>query len=476
MHMKIKVHEKFIVAELRKICTFKFSIVACIVFSLVLLLTWTLSSVSIYAQTVTDPNLVVEPFAEGLVNATSMAFLDSHNILVLERDGSVRLVSDGELQSESILELPVNSSHVERGLLGITILNSTKLNSSGDRTGENIGMLNLSTVSNIHNYFSQTNNETSVQKNNTPTVFLYFTEIVSNTVLTNDSKTLEDDNLRNRVYKYDWNNETKTLENPALIMDLPALPGPNHNAGKLMIGPDNFLYGMIGDLLVHKGQVQNFRDGPPADNTSMIFRVNSSDGTMPASGNPFTKDPNDPLSKYYAYGVRNSFGLASDPITGSVWITENGESSYDEINRIEPGFNGGWKSISGPMAASNKTEADLVNFEGSHYSDPVLSWLRPVGLTDLEFFNSPILGDSYANNIFVGDYNHGNLYYFELNSNRTNFVLPSIPDMIIDTEDEKSSIIFGKGFGSITDIVTGPDDGYMYILTYKGVIYRILPV
>ena len=48
-----------------------------------------------------------------------------------------------------------------------------------------------------------------------------------------------------------------------------------------------------------------------------------------------------PLNLYYAYGVRNSFGINFDPITGNLWHTENGPGEGDEINFVESGFNSG---------------------------------------------------------------------------------------------------------------------------------------
>jgi hypothetical protein len=59
-----------------------------------------------------------------------------------------------------------------------------------------------------------------------------------------------------------WNGQS--LVNPTLILDLPAEPGPNHDGGKIAIGPDGYLYAVIGDLN-HDGQLQNFPDGPPPD-------------------------------------------------------------------------------------------------------------------------------------------------------------------------------------------------------------------
>ena len=382
------------------------------------------------AQSVNDPSLNVESFVEGLNSPTSMAFLDSNNIMILEKDGLVRLVSNGQLQPQPVLEIPVDSQS-ERGLLGIAVEQNTRSDNS------------------------------SIQNGDAKNIFLYYTEPGD-----------VGGELKNRVYKYTWNGQT--LENPTLILDLPAIPGPNHDGGKLMIGPDNYLYGLIGDLN-HDGMLQNFPDGPGPDDTGIIFRINPIDGTV-APDNPFSTDPSDPLSKYFAYGVRNSFGLTFDPVTKTIWDTENGPASNDEINIVKPGFNSGWQTIMGPVISSGNTEDDLVNFEGSHYADPILTWLDPPALTDIEFLNSTSLGEAYSNNVFVGDNNNGNLYYFEMNPERNGFIVDTVPDLVVDNEEEQSSITFGSGFGSITDLVTGPDDGFLYILSHdNGIIYRITP-
>jgi aldose sugar dehydrogenase len=390
-----------------------------------------------YAQpTINDPNLSAEAVVAGLSFPTSMAFLDESNILILEKEGSVRLVSNGVLQDTPVLQIPVNSQN-ERGLLGVEIVNESNITAG---TAPNGGSLQS-------------------------TVFLYFTEEGG-----------EDGELRNRVYKYQWNGQS--LVNPTLILDLPAGPGTNHQGGKLIVGPDGYLYAIIGELQ-REGQLQNIQGGPNPDDSGVIFRVNPQDGSA-AGDNPFQGDP---LNRYFAYGVRNSFGLAFDPITGILWDTENGEESYDEINIVNPGFNSGWKAVMGPISAAGISENNLVQFPGSNYADPVFSWLESFGITDIEFLNSQELGQRYANNIFVGDITQGNLYFFEVNENRNglNFNTqshPGLSDLVADTDDESSSIMLGTGFTGITDIETGPD-GFLYVLTHDretgdGNLYRIV--
>jgi glucose/arabinose dehydrogenase len=375
---------------------------------------------TIYAQpSVSDTGLNIEAAIDGLSSPTSMVFLDNNNILVLEKEGSVRLVSDGVLREEPVLQIPVNTES-ERGVLGVA--------------------------------FDKDSNS----------VFLYYTEA---------------DPLRNRIYKYQWNGQS--LVNPTLLLDLPGEPGPNHDGGKIVIGPDGYLYAVIGDLN-HDGQLQNFPDGPPPDDTSVILRVNLEDGSA-APDNPFANSGDDALSKYYAYGIRNSFGMDFDPVTGNLWDTENGPASYDETNLVRPGFNSGWQTVMGPISLSGDTEEDLVNFPGSHYADPLFSWAEPPAVTDIEFLDSSNLGDRYANNIFVGDINNGNLYFFGINENRNAIQLDAaqqesgLSDLVVDNGEELSAITFGSGFGGITDIETGPD-GFLYVLSYDdGIIYRISP-
>jgi len=384
------------------------------------------------APSVSDKKLKIQTVAKGLSSPTSIAFIDSKNVLVLEKTtGNVRLISNGVLQPNSILSVSVNGEN-ERGLLGIATLN------------------NLKTF-----------------------VFLYYTEQV------------QGQELRNRVYRYEWTGSS--LTNPALILDLPVLPGPNHNGGKLLISSDKKLYVVIGDLN-HNGKLQNINDGPDPDDTGVIFQITKPDTISEAYVmNPFMpSQADDLLSRYYAYGIRNCFGLAMDALTGQLWETENGPDSYDEINFIKHdengvpvGFNGGWKKVMGPISRTMVSPDQLVNLPNFKYKDPVFSWKKPVAVTGLAFFHSSKLGSKYKDNLFVGDYRNGNLYFFKINKERSGLSFDSsqggLKDFVADNDSELNKVKFGTGFNGITDVKRSPD-GLLYILSIKdGKLYRIVP-
>ena len=398
-----------------------------------------------YIYQIADNNLRIELVADGLAQPTSMTFVDEDTILVLEKDtGMIRVVNNGTLEKNPALAVRVDPT-AERGLLGIDILE------------RGIGQ------SKVDDF-----------------VFIYLTEE------TNENS--KGDSVRNRVYRYNWNGTD--LSNPVLLLDLPGEPGPYHNGGKIKVGPDDQLYVVIGDLTSPSTILQNHvldSDAIP-NNTSVIIRIDPLNGN-PSSDNPFkNQSQNDlidnfSLDYYYAYGIRNSFGLSFDPITGSLWDTENGEDKFDETNLVKPGFNSGWYKIMGPISRNkNFSENDLVMLNNSYYSDPKFSWFKPIGVTDLEFYNSSRLGNKFSNNIFVGGINAGDLYFFKMDDNRTGIRIdPSmsdhtdLTDSIADPQDDLSPALFARGFsGRITDIETGPD-GYVYLLTYSdGRLYRIV--
>ncbi|HEX7033082.1 MAG TPA: PQQ-dependent sugar dehydrogenase [Nitrososphaera sp.] len=414
-----------------------------------------------------DPTLEIENVLEDdddFEYPTAMAFLGPNDILVAEKNtGQVHRVIDGEIQDSPVVDVQVanNNETNERGLLGMAV------HKEGDTTY----------------------------------VFLYFTE--------SGRGQDGDDSLGivpagNRLYRYEFVDDENggRLINPELLLDLPARPGPRYNGGPLLISyvndtgngngngngnDDNstttttpILYLMIGDLDHRKSQAENYEEGPPPDGTGGILAIDIDGNPLPDPPLGSSDDGSDMREYYYAYGIRNSFGLDIDPVTGNLWDTENGPDYGDEINLVEPGFNSGWADIQGLASSDENDEVevdeDLEDFdESGQYSDPEFVWQNPVGVTAIKFFNSTALGDEYENDLFVGDINDGTLYHFDLDESRSELVLEGLlADKVADNDSELDSVIFGTGFGSITDIEVGPD-GYLYVLLYGGDLIRITP-
>ncbi|HET6800026.1 MAG TPA: PQQ-dependent sugar dehydrogenase [Nitrososphaeraceae archaeon] len=378
-----------------------------------------------------DPNLGVELVSSDVLELpTSMAFLGPDDILVLEKEkGTVQRIVNGKLLPTPVLTVDV-ASQVERCMCGIAVTKSD----SG-----------------------------------TVYVFLYFTEAEDG------SGGISSEPVGNRLYRYEWINNQ--LLNPILLLDLPATPGPRHNGGVVMIGPDNNVYLVIGDVDGHQTQAQNQESGGEPDGTSGILRITQDGKPVGSSilGDSY------PLNLYYAYGIRNSFGFDFDPITGNIWDTENGPGYGDEINLVEPGFNSGWLEVTGMSSNTDDfdPEADIVSFDGKgEYSDPEFEWRDTLGPTAVKFLNSDKLGAEYANDMFVGDIVNGRIYHFELNQDRTELILDGLlANKVAATESvtELEQIIFAEEFGGITDLEVGPD-GYLYVVSLgHGAIYRILP-
>jgi len=414
-----------------------------------------------------NADLRIELVASNLSLPTAMAFLDHRNILVLEKNtGDIRLISDGVLRTTSLLRLSV-AGQGERGLLGLAIMNNTSKAAGQEKEKT-----------------TEHPSSTSTPSAHPPLplpkayVFLYFTEVKKNS------------EAKNVIYRYEW--DGNSLKNAKLIWESPANAGIFHNGGKLIIGPrDHQLYVSIGDLNNPDTLMQNYKYGKKSSYSSVILRINPLTG-LPSAGNPFLNNNKAPgsgaeiigLDYVYAYGIRNSFGMAFDPITGLLWDTENGEDTFDEINLVKSGFNSGWDKVMGPVSRNNDTSAKskLLDLSGSYYSDPKFSWRIPIGVTAIEFFNSSNFGTKYKNNIFIGDINNGNVYYFEVNKmNRIELNLDNgrnsgLVVHVAENKNEALKNLFASNFqGRITDIKTGPD-GNLYVLTYfDGKLYKITP-
>ena len=459
------------------------------------------------APSVVDPNLAVRTVASGLNQPISMAFIGADALLVLEKaTGRVERVVGGVVQATA-LDLAVNSAS-ERGLLGIA----------------------------LHPDFPAN-----------PGVYLYWTESTTGA----DSAILANvPLLGNRVDRFLWDGSTLTFDrNLIRLHAFQADAGQplrgNHNGGVLRFGPDRKLYVVIGDN-GRRGWMQNLPCGPtalcpgptvpddqfggPAPDdahlTGVILRLED-DGATPAD-NPFFAagaamggEVGANIQKVFAYGVRNTFGMAFDPVSGDLWLQQNGDDSYSELDRVTPGLNSGWVQIQGPVArvadykaietspgvdpclgnayfglqqvrwpptniADTPEEAlsRLFMLPGAHYADPVFSWRFEVAPAAIGFMRGPGLGPQYQSDLFMGGartfLEGGHLFHFQLTGNRKKVGVddPRIEDRVADNRckfdiTESESLLFGRNFGVATDIQTGPNGNLFVVSLTNGAIYEI---
>ncbi len=459
-----------------------------------------------------DPNLkATTVLNSGIVQPIGIVFLGANDYLVLEKaSGQVKRVIGGVVQATPVLDLAVNGNS-ERGLLSLV----------------------------LHPNFPAT-----------PFVYVRWTQ----------SSTGADTNvalnvplLGNRVDRFVWNGSTLTMDRPIIALRslqtdnivVPGHPGTNnpgangnHNGGVLRFGPDGKLYLFMGDQ-GRRGWLQNLPNGPfetapfvddtyggpEPDNahlSGVILRLND-DGSTPednpffAAGAAMGGEVGTNIQKVFSYGHRNGFGMAFDPYSGSLWETENGDDSFSELNRVEPGMNGGWIQIMGPQhrffdfkeievtqfggalqqvrypptrLADDPGDARerLFMLPGAKYSDPELSWKYESGPAGTTFVRGDALGADNDGTLWIGSSRAfaqvggtgGSLFRIRLNRprNKVDVADPKLADGVADNTvkfgpEESETMIVGKGFGTTPSIEQGPDGNLYVVSITDGAIYMI---
>jgi glucose/arabinose dehydrogenase len=219
------------------------------------------------------------------------------------------------------------------------------------------------------------------------------------------------------------------------------------------------------------------------------------------------------IHKVFSYGLRNSFGFDFDPRTGNLWLEQNGDDSFTELGLVQPGMNGGWIQVMGPIARIDQFKliettmfggnlqqmrwpptniadspeealARMVMLPGAHYSDPEFSWKFEVAPAGIGFMHGSGIGPQYDGDLFMGAARTtllgGHLFHFNLTGNRRKIAVddPRLEDRVADNLakfdiTESESLLFGTNFGIGTDIKTGPNGNLFVVSLSNGAIYEI---
>jgi glucose/arabinose dehydrogenase len=478
--------------------------------------------------TLVDPNLGVRTVISGLDQPSAMAFLGPNDFLVTEKaTGRVKRVVNGAVQSV-LVDLSVNSAS-ERGLLGLAL----HPNFPTDR-GVYLFWSCRATAEPDGDFFPEEQVCSDAAMFGPDSTDLLRVPLRGNRVdrfeLIGSQLVYDHNLLQLRSFQHDGAPE------PPGQGDAAQPPRGNHDGGVLAFGPDGKLYAAVGDL-GRRGQMQNLAQGPtpptaddqfggPApDNAHLsgaILRLND-DGSTPGD-NPFAGiagggEAGANIRRLFAYGLRNTFGMAFDPVSGSLWDQQNADDAFDELNRVERGMNGGWIQIMGPVdrivqfkqieltlppsgglpgaqlqqirwpatrIADTPAEAlaRLVMLPGSHYSDPEFSWKFAVPPAAIGFLRGRALGPQYANDLFAGAATPltagGYLFRFNLTGNRRKIGVddPRLEDRVADNMakhdiTESETLLFGSDFGVSTDIETGPNGNLYVVSISQGAVHEI---
>jgi len=457
------------------------------------------------AALIYDDDYYIEKFADGFEWPTNMEFI-GEDILILEKSNGkvIRVHENGLRYTEEVLDVSVGFAG-ESGMLGI------------ESTDNHFYLYYTKSCKLPESIFSSDEAELIMKELNPK--FAYekggkYSEFGPSNCPTDDTDKHTTKNTKNSLYQYDWDGQK--LTNPVLLKELPSMNN-DHHGGTIVATGDDEIYFVIGD--------QNDRSKLGFDPVGSSLYGFSED-TENEPSNDFILasilkiNNNEKTVEIFATGVRNSFGLAIDPLTGNLWDTENGENDFDEINLVKHGFNSGWPKVMGPnrepfqnidlsditteflctivcetKGVSSQSPSLALSSEDFVYSDPEFSWETPVGVTSIAFPDNNGF-EKYSDWLFVGDFNNGRIYKFHLNEDRTGFVFssPHLSDLVLDTnreisddprqiytdseselDDDPHEILFAEGIaGGVVDIEF--HDNAMYVLSiFDGTIYKISP-
>ncbi|QHS63629.1 PQQ-dependent sugar dehydrogenase [Chitinophaga agri] len=243
--------------------------------------------------------------------------------------------------------------------------------------------------------------------------------------------------------------DEKTIEGATVIYRAtPAFKGTLHYGGRIVFDKE-------GNLVVSTGERSDLQTRPQAQQLSSalgkVLRI-TKEG-KPAAGNPFAGQA-DARPEIYSYGHRNVQGLAFNPATGDLWETEFGPRGGDELNRIEPGKNYGWPTITyGIEYKGDKVGDGIQQKEGLeqpvYYWDPVLS---PSGIT---FYSGKGIPE-WKNNLFICGLSSIHIARIVIENNKV-----VGEEMLLLKEEQR-----------FRDITEGAD-GVLYAVTDNGRLYSI---
>ena len=335
--------------------------------------------------------------AGGLERPWSLAFLPGGDMLVTERAGRLRIIKNGKLEPEPVIGLPNNIYAAGQG-----------------------GLLDVA----LHPDF-----------NKNKLIYLSYAGHGEGGAGTEVARGRLKGNL---------------LENVETIFAVePKTGGTAHYGSRLIFAEDKTLFITTGDRYRYLDEAQD-----PSNHLGSILRIND-DGTIP-SNNPFVGRANK-KPEIYSYGHRNAQGITMRPSDLSIWSHEHGPRGGDEVNKLQPGANYGWPTITYGIDYSGAIISDQTHAPGME--QPIVYWDPSIAPSGMTFYT----GDRFPN--WKGDLFIGSL------------VLTHLRRLEMKADDVVAQEVLLGGIARIRDVRNGPD-GFLYILTddKDGKLLRLEPI
>jgi glucose/arabinose dehydrogenase len=338
--------------------------------------------------------------AEGFTDEPwGIEFVDERRALITVINGGLRWLIDGKLDPEPIQGLP--TVFIREGLLDLALHPDYAEN----------GWIYLT--------FAHTNQDPKDRESSG------MTKVV-----------------RGRVKGHQWV-DTETIFQVA--DDITIYNGTRWGS-RFFFDKEGYLYFTIGDM----GKADQCQDLSRAN--GKIFRVHA-DGSIPED-NPFVDVP-DALPAIYAYGTRNTQGLAQHPDTGAIWMTDHGPMGGDELNILGKGNNYGWPTITYGVNYDGTTVSDHIDQEGME--QPIIQWTPSIAACPATFVTSPLF-PKWTNNLLVGALVH-----------------EEIRRIVVHDDHVLSQDVIFKGYGRIRDLKFAPDGALYVLLNRPHEVLRIRP-
>ncbi len=293
-----------------------------------------------------DYEMEVETFAEGLEIPWAIDFINGQTALITERPGRLRMVKNGNLQTEPVRNTPEVLHEGQGGLLDVAV----------DPEYENNGWI----------YLAYSHVPENASTGNRPPAM---TRIV-----------------RGKIENNTWSSQQVLFEAP----DETYQTTRHHYGSRIVFDPDGYLYFAVGD----RGAGSQAQD--PSLPNGKVHRIYK-DGTIPKN-NPFVSDK-DAMHTVYSLGNRNIQGMAIHPETGELWATEHGPMGGDELNLIEAGNNYGWETITYGLNYNGTVISEHTHKPGME--QPILYWTPSIAVCGLDFYRGDLF-EKWENRLLVG--------------------------------------------------------------------------